>query len=195
MKKLLLAIIVAVLAGCASVVRVEGDQIVNQRLKITVAEAWNKVSVPGASQPFDSWTQEGLSLDHLRFWAAVRPAQRLIEPPAGSTPAGQKPPRVPTFRAGMPADEIVNLFEMVYSVDGSVVTMDKVAPASFAGENGVRFEFSVLRKRDGIRLQGTGWAAVRNNELFAATFVAPRLAFYTRLAPRAETVVKTARIL
>lgn len=195
MKKILLAIIVTVLAGCASVVKVEGDQIVNNRLKITVAEAWNKVSVPGTSQPFDSWTQEGLSLDHLRFWAAVRPEQRLVELPSGSTPAGQKPPRVPTFRAGMPADEIVSLFEMVYSVDGSVVTMDKVAPAQFAGENGVRFEFSVLRKRDGIRLKGTGWAAVRNNELFAATFVAPRLAFYPRLAPKAEAVVHTARIL
>jgi len=31
-------------------------------------------------------------------------------------------------------------------------------------------------------------------ELYAATFVAPRLSFYERLVPMAEAVVKTARI-
>lgn len=195
MKVILVALFVLALAGCASVVKIEGEQIVNNRMKITVTEAWNKVSIPGASQPFESWTQEGLSLDHLRFWAAVRPEQKLIELPSGSTPAGEKARRVPTYRAGMPADEIVHLFEVVYSMDGSVVTMDKVSPTRFAGENGVRFEFSVLRKRDGLHLKGVGWAAVRNNELFAASFVAPRLAFYPRLLPMAESIVGSARIL
>ncbi len=195
MKKTIIATIVALLAACASVVKVEGDQVVNNRMKVTVAEAWNKVSVPGGKQPFDSWTQEGLSLDHLRLWAAVKSGQSLVELASGSTPAGAKARRVPTYRSGMPMDEIVNLFEMVYSADGSVVTLDKVSPGQFAGENGVHFEFSVARKRDGVQLKGVGWASVRNNELFAASFVAPRLAFYPRLLPKAQSVVTTARIL
>jgi hypothetical protein len=36
--------------------------------------------------------------------------------------------------------------------------------------------------------------SVRKNELFAATFVAPRLAFYPRLLPKAEAVVRSAEI-
>ena len=40
-----------------------------------------------------------------------------------------------------------------------------------------------------------GWPdPVYGEELYAATFVAPRLSFYQRLLPMAEAVVKTARI-
>jgi len=45
-----------------------------------------------------------------------------------------------------------------------------------------------------VQLAGVGWAAVRRNELFAATFVAPRLSFFARLQPKAEAVVRTLRI-
>ena len=37
-------------------------------------------------------------------------------------------------------------------------------------------------------------AIAQGEELYAATFVAPRLAFYERLLPMAEAVVKTARV-
>jgi hypothetical protein len=63
----------------------------------------------------------------------------------------------------------------------------------------VRFEFTLARRRDDLTMQGVGWVAVRpdpvyGEELYAATFVAPRLSFYQRLLPMAEAVVKTARI-
>lgn len=194
MKKLLLAFVVVVLAACASAVKVEGDQAVNNRLKISVAEAWNKVSLPDASQPYDVWTQEGLSLDQLRFWAAVQSGQSLVYVLPISA-LSEQARRALTYRAGMAPDELVNLFELVYASDGSLVTVDKVAPTDFAGEAGVRFEFTVLRKRDGLHLKAVGWVSVRNNELFAASFVAPRLWFFPRLLPMAEHVVRTARIL
>lgn len=194
MKLLFVFVLAAFLAGCAGVVKVEGDQVVNGRMTVKVTEAWNKVSVAGNAQPFDVWTQEGLSLDHLRLWAAVKTGQSLITLPPGSTPAGQKAPRLPTYRAGMPPDELVGLFELMYSADGSIFSMSKVEPTRFAGESGVRFEFTVLRKRDDVPLRGVGWIAVNNNELFAASFVAPRLSFFPRLLPRAESIVETARI-
>ena len=58
----------------------------------------------------------------------------------------------------------------------------------------MRFEFAVTRKSNDLQLKGIGWAAVRKNELYAATFTAPELAFYKRLLPKAEEVVKSARI-
>ncbi len=73
--------------------------------------------------------------------------------------------------------------------------MNKVEPAVFAGEPGVRFEFSVARKSDDVQFKGVGWVAVRQGELFAATFVAPRLSFFARILPKAEGVVRTAKIL
>jgi len=194
MKKILIVLVLAFLSGCMSITKVEGEQVVNNRMAVKVADAWNKVSAPGTKQPFDMWTQEGLTLDHLRLWAAIKPGQALWVRPAGSTPAGQKAARVPTYQSGMPLDQLVNLFEVLYSADGSMVSMTKVEPVVFAGEKGVRFEFSVTRKGDDVQLNGVGWLSQRQDELYAATFLAPKLAFFPRLLPKAESVVRTAQI-
>ncbi len=197
MKKILIALIIPVLAflsGCMSITKVEGEQVVNNRMAVKVTDAWNKVSAPGTKQPFDMWTQEGLTLDHLRLWAAVKPGQALLVRPAGSVPVGQKAPRVPTYQAGMQPDQLVSLFEVMYSADGSIVNVTKVEPSVFAGEKGVRFEFSVTRKGDDVLLNGVGWVSQSKGELFAATFLAPKLSFFPRLLPKAESIVRTAQI-
>jgi len=182
------------LAGCASISKVEGEQVVGGRLVLRLEDAWNKVSLPGQKQPYETWTQEGLSLDQLRFWAGIKPGQALMALPPNTSSLGQKDPRVPTYTAGMAPDQLVTLFETMYAHDGSLVTIQKVEPASFAGERGVRFEFTVVRKRDDLQLGGVGWVSVRSGDLYAATFLAPRLAFYPRLLPKAETVVRSAAV-
>ena len=188
------ALLALVLAGCAGVTKMHGEQVVNQRLVVKVDEAWNRIDLPGNQQPYEMWTQEGLSLDHLRFWAAVKPGQPLMAVLPGSVPMGQTAPRVPTFTQNMAADQLVSLFEVLYAADGSLVTVTKIEPTQFAANRGLRFEFTVARKRDDLPLRGVGWIAVRNDELYAATFVAPRLTFFPRLLPKAESVVATARI-
>jgi len=194
MKKIILAALITVLAGCGTtIVKVEGDQLVNNRMRVRVTDAWNKVSLVNNKQPYDIWTQEGMALDQLRLWAALPSGQSLVVS-TQSTPSGQTAPRLPTFMAGMQPDQLVNLFEVMYSVDGSLVTMNKVEPTVFAGEKGVRLEFAVMRKSDGVQLNGVAWAAIRKGELYAASFVAPRLSFFPRLVSKAESVVKTAQI-
>ena len=39
------------------------------------ADTWNRVSDPWDVDPYDTWTQEGIPLDHLRFWGGVRPGR------------------------------------------------------------------------------------------------------------------------
>ena len=187
------------LAACTTISKMEGDQVVNERLSVHVSSAWNKVSDPWEVDPYDTWTQEGIPLDHLRFWGGVRPGQPLMTKPAVFSRAPDaKEPRVPTFRPGLTPEKLVSLFEELYATAGPV-TVTKVEPTVFAGQRGVRFEFNVVRRRDDLTMQGVGWVAVRpdatwGEELYAATFVAPKLAFYDRLLPMAEAVVKTARV-
>jgi len=142
MKKILaltLALILA-LAGCASIDKIEGTQEVNGRMTMTLPEAWNRVTLPGNNDPFQTWTQEGLALDQLRFWAAIKSGQSIGAPAPSNTSGGQAP-RVPTFTAGMSPDQLVQLFEILYANDGSLVTMQRVDATTLAGEKGVRFEF------------------------------------------------------
>lgn len=190
MKKILVLLFVLALAGCAAIVKVEGEQVVNNKLAVKLPSAWNRIAIH--NQPYELWTQDGVSLDQLRFWAGVPAGKALVNTPY--TPVGQKAPRVPTFVANMTPDQLVSLFEILFSTDGSQVAITRAEPATFAGERAVRFEFTVTKKSSELVHKGIGWATVRNNELYAATFTAPELAFYRRLLPKAESVIATARI-
>lgn len=198
-RRLVALLPVLLLAACASMSSMQGEQVVNERLAVDVPRAWNKVTDRFVQDPYETWTQEGLPLDHLRFWGGVRPGQPLmIKPAMFSRQPDAKEPRVPTFRQGLTPEKLVNLFEELYATAGTV-TITKMDPAVFAGQKGVRFEFTLARRRDDLGMQGVGWVAVRpdptyGEELYAATFVAPRLSFFPRLLPMAEEVVKTARV-
>ena len=179
-----------VFGGCAVVEKVEGDQLLNNRLSMKLPQAWNRIAV-NEGQPYQTWTQEGLAIDHLRLWAAVKPGEPLRKG-LTSPGAGRTAPRVPTYTKGMTLDQLANLFELLYAADGSTVTVTKIEPGVFAGSNGVRVEFSIVRKGDDVLLNGLAWASVHKDEFFAASFVAPRLHFFKRLAPLARDVVATA---
>ena len=199
MKRLLALLLAVLLAACTSMAKVEGDQVVNERLVVHVPGARNKVVDRSEKTPYEIWTQEGIPLDHLRLWGGIRPGEPLLTRWATySRAADAKEARVPTFRTGLTPEKLVSLFEEVYATAGTVA-ITKVEPAVFAGHQGVRFEFTLARRSDDLDLRGVGWVAVRpdpvwGEELFAATFVAPKLSFYDRLLPMAEAVVKTARV-
>jgi len=192
--RLLAAVLAAVLAACTTIAKVDGEQVVGGKLAVTLSQAWNKVTDPWDGGPYDMWTQEGIPLDHLRLWAGLGAGQPLVARPTVLLRApGQKDPRYPTFTTGLQPDRLVRLFEQLYANEGAV-RITRMEPAVFAGQKGVRFEFSLARRADDLELRGVGWAAVHRDELYAATFAAPKLTFYQRLLPMAEAVVRSARI-
>jgi hypothetical protein len=187
------------LAACSIMTRIEGDEVVNEKLVVHVSEAWNRINDPWEGESYDTWTQEGLPLDQLRVWGAIKPGQALMNKPQFySRGADSHEPRVPTFKPGLSAEKLVSLFEELYANEGAV-TVTKIDRGSFAGQPGVRFEFTLARRVDDLVLRGVGWVGVRNSpvegeELYAATFMAPQAGFFPRLLPMAEAVVKTARV-
>ena len=194
MKHVLALLLALALAACTTISKVDGEQVVGGKLAVTLPAAWNKVTDHWENEPYDVWTQEGIPLDHLRLWAGVRPGQALVAKPTILFRApGEKDARYPTFTAGLAPDRLVNLFETLYANEGAV-QITRMEPTVFAGEKGVRFEFTLARRDDDLTLDGVGWVAVHAGELYAATFAAPKLTFYKRLLPMAEAVVRTARI-
>ncbi|MEY2618211.1 MAG: hypothetical protein RL522_1213 [Pseudomonadota bacterium] len=183
---------IAVLAGCSTVVKIEGEQTLRGRLTVQVGQAWNRLAATGLEQPYEVWTQEGLSLDHLRLWPGIQSGESLmaVAPSANSA----KTPRVPVFRAGMAPDQLAHLFELLYSADGSAVRITRIEPVVFAGERGLRLELLVVRPHDEVHLSVAGWVAERRGELYALTYAAPRLGFFRRGLPGVEALVASARI-
>lgn len=176
-------------AGCAQVSHVaSGEVTIKERLTVTVDKAWNQFE-GGAGDGTPTWTQDGITVDALRFYVGLKDGALIA--PTPSEPKGQKPL---AFKAGMGTSEIVGLFEGLYSRGGSSFTLDKVEPAAFAGQPGFRFDFSSIRNGDDVRLRGTAWGAVRNGELTVITYTAPRMAFFDRHAASAAAIAKSARL-
>ena len=180
-------VLVLWLSGCVSVAKIEGgERMVGERLSLTIDGAWNHVQAPGMG-PAQTWTMEGLAIDQLLIFSGLKDGELIHAPP----PQGQK--RF-AFRATMQPDEIVGLFDGVLTRDGSTFTLVKLAPAEVGGQQGFRFEYALVRKVDGVRLSGLGFAAVSRGELFAVVYQAPRLVFFARHAARIEHIGRSLRI-
>jgi hypothetical protein len=182
----LLAAAALALAGCANVAKIStGEVVVDNRLSFTLDAAWNQVNLPGRARPV-LWTQDGITVDALELWIGIKDGQAMIDTPKDKRPL--------VFKATMAPHEVVGLFEGIYGLDGSTFTLEKLAPVTFLGGPGFRFDYTVLRKADDVRISGVGWAALKNGELVAMTFVAPRLGFFPRHLSKAERAAATARL-
>ena len=192
MKRVLLVVLAFELGGCAVVPKMEkvdsGQQNVGARLEVTLDGAWNHFQSAQIA-PARVWTMEGLPVDELRVYAGVKSGE-AIDAGAPLVVGAKKI----EFRAGMQPDEIVAMFEGLYTKGGSTFKLDKLEPWSFGGEKGFRFEFTFTRKVDGVVNLGVGYGAVSKGELFALLYVAPRLGFFPRNKDRVEQVARSARL-
>lgn len=173
-----LGVFALVIAGCASVEKVDsGERLLGNRLSLTLAGAWNQIKLNGSGIE-QIWSMEGLDIDQLIIYPGLKEGEEVK---AASFARPSEPPRtIPKFRAGMQPDEIVRLFEVMFTRDGSSFKLVKLEPVNFARRKGFRFEYAYTRRKDGAQLLGLGYAAVDRGELFAMVYFAPRLTFFPR---------------
>ena len=177
-------------AGCVSVAKVEtGERSIGERLVVTIDGPWNHVESPLLG-PAQTWTMEGLPVDQLLVYSGIKNEQVVH---AESPGAGDTRKRF-AFRANMQPDQIVAMFEGMLTRDGSKFDLAKLEPMTFGGQKGFRFEYSLIRRADNVRLSGVGFGAVSKGELFAILYLAPRLTFFDRQKARVELMAKSARI-
>ncbi len=179
-------VLILLLNGCAQMTKVTtGEILVKDRLAVTVDKPWNRFD-RGTNDTTVTWTCDGLTVDALRFYVGLKDGELIAPTPVGTRPL--------SFGSTMQPAEIVALFEGLYTRGGSTFQLDKLAPEPFIGLSGFRFDFSSTRKSDDVRLRGIGWFVVRDGQLFAITFTAPRMAFFPQHAPSAEAIARSARV-
>lgn len=187
MRSLLAAVVLLCVSGCVSVAKIEsGDRAVGERMSVTIEGAWNHINAPGMG-PAQIWTMEGMTIDQLLLYSGIKEGQAIHAERGGDQ-------KNFVFRASMQPDEIATLFEGMLTRDGSRFKLEKLEPLSFNGINGFRFEYSLVRKVDNVRLSGLGFGAVNRGELFSVIYMAPRLVFYPRHVARVEQIGRSMRI-
>lgn len=181
--------LVLTLAACANVSKINtGETTVRNSLTVTVDTAWNQFE-RGMADNTPTWTVEGITIDTLQFYVGIKDGE-LIAP----TPNNGKGTLPLAFKASMQPADVVALYQGLFTRDGSSFTLDKLEPAEFVGTRGFRFEYSLTRKVDDVRLKGIAYGAVRQGELFLINYSAPRLAFFPKYVGRVDALVKTAKV-
>ncbi len=188
MRNLVTVLLVAALAGCVAAVKVEsGQKALGERMVVTLDGAWNQINAPGLG-PAQVWTMEGMPVDQLLIYTGLKTDEAIhAERSDGNTKSFK-------FRSGMQPDEIVALFEGMLTRDGSSFKLVKLAPATFGGGKGFRFEYGLTRKVDNVQLSGIGYGMESRGELFAIVYMAPRLTFFSRHETRVERIARSALV-
>lgn len=156
---------------------------------VDVSGTWNQFE-RGVGDNVKTWTRDGLYIDALRFFPGIGDGKEVAE-----FNVQQEGQAKLIFKSIMSERAIIGLFEQYFSRDGSVFTTTSIAPAKFIQTDGIRFEFELIRKADGVRLTGTGWFAKTDSKLYAVVFTAPKLGFYQNQIPDVVNMAGTARVL
>lgn len=186
--KLLGVLVVTVLLqACVSYSKVaEGTQSIGDRFKFTTTSGWNNLSI--AYGPAQQWTREGLTIDRLLVYPGI--ADSVVIHPASN----DNKLKSIQFKSAMSLEEVVTMYQGMFSRDGSTVEITKISPVPFAGAKGIRFEFSMIRKSDEARISGITYAAIDAGKLYALVYQAPRLTFFPRDKDNVEAIARSAKL-
>lgn len=174
--------IVLAVAGLAVSAPVLGAKIMPKGVAVTVAKSpltvtpsldWNRMGArPGRNA--ESWTLDGLSLDDVTFYGGIANDTTLFRD------AKKKTEPLPHFSSTMLIPDIAQLFESSYrvSVGTSLMSIDSIEPATFAGRPGFHFSYSFVVQDEEVRRKGEATGAVIDGKLYLITFEAPVIHYF-----------------
>jgi hypothetical protein len=179
--------LILVLQACTSISKVEvGEQSMGDNFKFTANAGWNKISI--AYGPAEQWTREGITLDRLLIYSGTETG-KAVHPPI---PGSKLKPIL--FSSNMQPDQLVEMFQQVFTSDGSDFKLSKTDRADWAGRKAVKFEFASTRKVDNVKLMGVGYAHIEGGKLYAMVYSAPRLAFFPREEAGVNKMMASAKL-
>lgn len=136
------------------------------------------------------WTVDGLSLNRLVFFSGVEAGEALQK-----TGNEDKDSKMPTFRAGMTENGIMELVETTFARSDGIArsVASNLRPRPFLGRNGLTFEVEVVNKEQvEVRIQVT--AATVGNKLYLVYFAAPSLHFFDKDLPTVNAIMDSMRL-
>jgi len=179
-------------SGAASANRLMGAsqpaRIGNSALWVTPAQDWNRLSArPGRGS--EIWTLDGDSLNNLTFYAGIENGRPLFRE------ANRRTQPLPRFSATMLLPDIPNFLENSYRAGRAVTifTMERVEPVQFAGQSGVRVNYS-FTAGDEVRRRGEAYGALVGGRLYLVTFEAPAIHYFDASIEASRRVIASASI-
>lgn len=178
---------------------VAGPKLMPKNKAVTVAKSglmvtptidWNRMG-GRIGRNAESWSLDGLKLNDVTFFAAVANDTTLFRD------TKKKTEPLPRFSATMLAPDIAQLFESSYRVamGTSLMSIDTIEPATFAGKPGFRFGYSFVVQGEEVRRKGEANGAVVDGKLYLVSYEAPVIHYFDRDREAYRALIASARIV
>lgn len=177
------------LAGYKLVAKGAPTAVAKSTLTVTPSVDWNRLGArPGRNA--ESWTLDGLTLNDVTFYGGIADNTTLFRD------SKKKTAPLPRFSKTMLAPDIAQLFESSYrvSIGTSLMSIDSVAPAIFAGRPGFHFTYTFVIQGEEVRRKGEATGAVIDGKLYLITFEAPVIHYYDATKDAAHAIIDSAKI-
>jgi hypothetical protein len=144
-------------------------------LTVKPSVPWNKLGARIGRQA-ESWTLDGLSLNDVTFYGGIVNDTTLFK----EVDKTRRP--LPRFSSTMLAPDIAQLFEGSYrvAVGTSLMSIDSMEPATFAGQQGFRFTYSFTVQNEEVKRLGEARGAIIGGKLYLITYEAPKIHYFDR---------------
>ena len=155
-------------------------------LTVIPDQAWNKGARPGRLS--EAWTLDGLTINELTFYGGILDNTALFREVNKTTAP------LPRFSKTMLLPDVAQLFESSYRValGTSLMTIDSIEPATFAGNQGFKFSYS-FAVQDEVRRKGEARGAIIGGKLYMITYEAPRIHYFDRDLESFRKIADSAR--
>jgi hypothetical protein len=158
-------------------------------LTVTPDRAWNKIGRrPGRNA--ETWTLDGVKLNDVTFYGGIDNDKTLFRE------VDKKNRPLPRFSSTMLIPDIAQLFEGSYrvAVGTSLMSIDSIEPATFAGHQGFRFTYNFTVEGEDVKRNGEARGAVVGGKLYLATYEAPVIHYYEKGLPAFRAIADGAKL-
>jgi len=186
-------ILAATVAACAQITLVKpGGTTIHNTLTVQTLIPWNKIP---PNNGIEIWTLDGTGLQALTFNTKIKEGENIARQTGSDNGPTAKYKNMPTFRKGMNALEVSELFVASYQQVGLVgVKVSALRSANFAGRNGFYFELDFADK-EGLERRGIVHGTVQGDIMHVISYSAPKLHYFDRDRQRVERIIQSARFL
>jgi hypothetical protein len=142
-------------------------------LQVTPSQDWNRLG-GRVGRNAESWTMDGLTLNDVTFYGGIGNDTTLFRE------IDKKNAPLPRFSSSMLLPDVAQLFEGSYRVANgtSLMAIDSIEPASFAGQPGFRFTYNFTIQNEEVKRLGEARGAIINGKLYMITYEAPVIHYF-----------------
>ena len=161
----LLCLACAGLAGCQSIVAVDGPFEIDRAYRVTLGEPWTAYPRDGKTR-LRTLTIDGTALNSLTFAGALEDGHSLIK-------TYDREKLMPKYRSSMSLTEAVEFIRDSLAYGGlQDAEMTYVRPAKFGSLDGAQFDFAGATEL-GLKMSGVGKVAQEDGKLHLIVYTAP----------------------